>query len=610
MSKTAKITVLVRSGRDAPAPSLTADDFIVSEHGVRDSVSEVENLLTTTPESPPPVANYPDQTAVPPSQGQVRNSLTVAVHVLLIIAPMSATGRNDALTAAIRFFSKHGSDELKIAILDDEGAYVPFGQSAEQLRAYLHKLTTHVSAPQFIGGPWLRQASKAIGELGIMPGEHALVVVSDYGSNVSDPIGRNPRILQVWPSMFIDSALRAQAAIYAVQSSGPGPVVVPFGGAAEHQMSFGFEQSVADLGIVQGDFLKAAEETGGFAALDLDQAFKQIVADESGYYRITFQPHPDEKDGTWHPVSISVRLTDLRVKGSHYYLAANETNADTEQIPDQIKKAIEANRTLSGLDVSAHAWLFPGAGGVHTGALAADLNWPSKDLPQVPGSFLKVFAQLINDSTGAPVVSWYEEGKWSAKAGQASVFHWQRETSIYPGAYTLHVIGMDSASGKMGSSAYSFLAHPLEEAALRFSGIVISDDCLSANELNASRRNLFDPMLWDGCVFAPAPAISFKSIQNPTVLVRLYPPNEQFAELITKQWKAYAVVDGMENQGQISPLSISPAEVRGLVASGRMMLSKLNLKPGPHQLTVVFEFTANNWKRRQIPLNTEFSIEP
>jgi hypothetical protein len=66
----------------------------------------------------------------------------------------------------------------------------------------------------------------------------------------------------------------------------------------------------------------------------------------------------------------------------------------------------------------------------------------------------------------------------------------------------------------------------------------------------------------------------------------------------------------MENQGQISPLSITSAEVRGLVASGMMMLSKLNLTPGLHQLTVVFEFTANNWKRRRIPLNTEFSIEP
>ena len=71
-----------------------------------------------------------------------------ATDVLLIITPMSAIGRNDALSGSIRFLSRHDSEKWQIALLDDEGSYVPFGQNAEQLRAFLQKRTTRVSAPQ------------------------------------------------------------------------------------------------------------------------------------------------------------------------------------------------------------------------------------------------------------------------------------------------------------------------------------------------------------------------------------------------------------------------------------------------------------------------------
>src|ERR1700743_3867159 len=69
VGKTASITVLVRSRSNAPVPNLTANDFIVSEHGWRNSVSAVENLVPTTHENLLPTKNV------------------LAVDVLLIIAP-------------------------------------------------------------------------------------------------------------------------------------------------------------------------------------------------------------------------------------------------------------------------------------------------------------------------------------------------------------------------------------------------------------------------------------------------------------------------------------------------------------------------------------------
>jgi VWFA-related protein len=602
LSTTAKIRVLVRNRRDEPVPGLTRDDFIVAEHGGRDSVSAVEGRSSSSSRNGTATDHKDDDPGMS------------ATDVLLIIAPMSAIGRNDALSASVHFLSRHASEKWQIALLDDEGSYVPFGQKAEQLRAFLQKRTTRVSAPQLIGGPWLRGAGRAIEELGTMPGRHALVVISDFGSNVSAHIARNPMLLRVWPSMFADAALRAQAVMYTIQSSGPGQVLVPFGTAAGSQYS-GAGEDVAtelmnetvNLGSIRSDFLKGANETGGMAALDVEDAFKQIAADDAGYYLVTFQPHPDEADGAWHPVSVSMRSPDLRVRGPRYYLASIGTN--TEQIPAAMKDALQSGGGTVGLQIEAKAWLFP-HGEVHTGTLGADLNWTAKDSGPGPDSRLQIFAELLNDTSDEPVASWYEETNWSASGNKPAGFHWQREVPIYPGAYTLKIIGLDKASGKLGRTSYSFVAHPLGGTALRFSEIFLSDKCLSASELNVSRRTLFDPLLWNGCELAPTSEANFNSNQEPVILVRLYPPDQQFARLITKQWRAYAVVDDVAGLGRALPLSIASAEVRGLVASGTLKLSEMGLKPGAHRLTVVFEFPSNKGGRRLIPLNTEFSIKP
>jgi hypothetical protein len=114
---------------------------------------------------------------------------------------------------------------------------------------------------------------------------------------------------------------------------------------------------------------------------------------------------------------------------------------------------------------------------------------------------------------------------------------------------------------------------------------------------------MFDPMLFEGCELAPNAAATFKASESPSVLVRLYPPDARLSKLILKQWKAYVYVDRAEN---VSPLPITSAEVRGLVASGKLILSQMRLKPGTHQLSVLFDAPGMH----PIRLNTEFSISP
>ena len=543
---TASIQLLVRDDREVPISGLSAADFTVTEHGAQSRIVEVRNLSQLSGQTQPDAeiskapfgSIFSTMREVPPPK---------QAWVLFVLAPMSASGRGFAIESLLKVLKRPETGDWRIAMLDDEGEFIPFSQSLDSLRSRLEKLAKHASSPQLIDGPWVGLANRAIEELAIRPGRHAIVFASDFEWNVSAPEARNPHLLRVGPSEFVGAAVHAQAAMYTVQEgSGPG-VVVPFGGASEWQYS-GSGQQMAEmlmaetvsLGSIRSDFLYAAAETGGLPAADIEDAFAEIAADAAGYYQITFEPRLQEADGAWHPISISVRQPHARIRGPRYYLAPTEENR--LQIPASLKEALKQEAlkqgaSTSGLEIATHVWLFPDGGGVHTGIMAADLGWPAIDATEPNGSRLQIFAQLFDDSMGRVVGSWLSNREWHSEVGQRPTIHWQREASLYPGSYTLRVAAMDSESNKIGARAYSFLVTPLTGPALRFSGVVIADRCMEVNE-HEGRSNLLDPMILDGCSLAPAASGSFSPDQNPTIFVRLYPPDEKIGMLITKQWKA------------------------------------------------------------------------
>ena len=622
---TAKVLVWVRDGRGAPVSGLTADDFVVTENGVRDRVIAVTNFSGAVPRQPSagrarlPLAAQQGQRISEPASSNGEAAPELATHVLLILSPMSPTGRARALGDAIRFLSRPGSEQWQIALLDDAGAYVPEGQSAGQLRAILEDLASHASAPQFrpdLGGEWTHKANHAIWELGTLPGRHAIVFVSDYESKLDEAIGQNPTLLRVGPTWFIFAAIEARAAMYTVQSSGP-EVAVPFGGAASQGQFVGSGQDAANqivqnivaLGVLRSDLNLAADETGGRAVNDLLEAFEDIAADGAGYYLVSFRPQPGNTDGAWHPVSVATRTRHLHVKSPLFYLAPAEAKED--QLPSVMIKALRAGPSDGGLTVAAHAWLFPDRpGAVSSGAFVSEVTWEDREHPPASGSRLRLFAEVIENTTGTVVGASLEEMRWSAGVNEPERAHWQTVSPVYPGTYTLKVVGMDTVSGRTGSKEFSFLVHPMDKNALRFSGIVLADGCLSSQEEAARRRNLLNPLLSGACELKPTPDVGFRANQTPTVLVRIYSPNEKLAKHIAEGWTAYAIVDDVPRERGATQLEIAPDGVRGLAASGQLKLSQMNLAPGQHSLKVVFEFQDAASKARHVSVDSTFTIAP
>jgi len=586
---------------------LGLDDFIVTECGKRDTVVNVHSGVGTVPtDAHQKIETSPVQ-QVPSNTPTVKYSET---FILVILPPMSATGRNSAIKGIQKFLQRPYPDNWRIALLDDAAESIPFSSDVSLLRSRVSALEHRVSPPQFDGGPWVARAFGAIDELAIQPGRHAIVFASDFGFDVFG-VGANPWLLRVGPSAFTDAAIRAQAAMYTIQTSGPG-TVVPLGGAAESQdlpngttgqmIAESMNMELVARASESSDFLYAADQTGGRYARDVQEAFDRVAADAAGYYQITFRPCIDEPDGAWHPVTVALRLPRARVRGPHNYLAPVEDAKET--IPPSMLEALRLKEDVSGFDAAAHVWLFPDVAGANTSVMAADFSWSVKIPNFASKSKIRIFVELVDLIMHRAVCSWLSEREWDVEDDQSRTAHWQHEATLYPGAYSLRIVAMDMASGKAATRAYSFAVNLSPGPVTRVGQVLIAGRCLREEE-REGRPNLFDPLMHDGCVLAPSASASVSIRDNPTVLVRIYPANEKHVDMIMKHWKAWVVVEN----GPRIPLTIARADVRGLTVYAKLDLTRLNLKPGTHPFKVVFEDSSDRGLHAK-PLNSELTVKP
>jgi len=579
----ATVQVLVRDSDGHPLSGLGPNDFTLSEAGTRNTVLGVRSF--SQPQSAPP------QTSV-----------------LLVLAPASAPGRNSAVKGLLKFLDSPIPAGWMIALIDDAGQFTSFTNDAASLRARLNQLATHVSPPQFFGGSWSTEASRAIQELAIRIGRHSIVFAADFESNVSDPDARDHRLVRYGPSDFISDAVRAQAAMYTVESSGS-RATVPFGGA-DQSSYFGSGQEVAEsmrLDMVRdfqtrGDFLSGANETGGLASSDIREALSDVAADAAGYYQITFIPNLQQTDGAWHPISVSVPRRNVRLRGPRYYLAPISENQ--QKIQATMLAALE-NKSAPRMDAAAHAWLFPDSGGFHTTVMAADFVWPANTSGPPSARKLQIFAQLVNESRGQLVGAWLNEQQWKQDDQRPATVHWQRETPLYPGRYSLRVIALDAATGAVGTREFAFAIYPSAVANFHLSEIVLADRCLDPDEMQG-RTNLLDPLLLNGCLLAPSASATFSAAQTPTLMLRLYTIDPKLRDTVLKHWKAYMIV----GYAPRIPVSIASADIRGLVGTAPLNLQELNLKPGPNPIEVVLEAKAADGSKHTISIRSELTVIP
>ena len=596
----ATVQVQVRDGSGRPVSALEPANFIVNENGATDPVVSVQSFQELTTAAPAAQAEMPNQAQPSGQLEAVRNALPTtqgartSTWILLILAPMSATGRNASITGIQKFLNQPHPADWSFALFDDGCQLTPFSRDLDAIQSRLDFLAHHFNPPQFIeSSPWVPLAARAIAELGVKAGRRAVVFASDFVFDVTEPDSRHPKLFRVSPSQFIDAARSAQAPMYTFQSSGPG-VATPFGDASYERplliqpitgliVADQINSNLVGLGTAVGDFAWAAYQTGGRSARTMQEALEEVAEDAAGFYRITFRPQLLEADGSWHPISVQVRSPRVHARYRSFYVSP--TSESREQVPSAIHAALKAGASPSGLDAAMRVWIFPDTNGMSTTVMAADIAWPTTDHPLVHDSKLRLYVQLINQNIDHPVGSWITEREWNHSGGGSPTIHWQRELPLYPGSYELRLFAIDSAEKRVVTRAFAFAADPAGGfGTIRLSHTLLASRCLKDEE-HQGRKNLLDPLLLDGCLLAPAASGTFSAQSKPTILVRLYAADRKLDSLILKHWKAFVKIGDRPP----IPLNITRGSVRGFVATGQLDLDKLAMEPGTYKVAVGFE---------------------
>jgi hypothetical protein len=249
-------------------------------------------------------------------------------------------------------------------------------------------------------------------------------------------------------------------------------------------------------------------------------------------------------DGSYHPITVAARSSQLRVFASPSYLAPSPVELTAGvAMPSVLWDALNSEKQLTGIAVVPRAWYFPNrTNSLATVPLAAEIA-----IQQSSPSFLpaQLVATLIDERQGSRVgfsseaLDWSYVGPDSVRENDALRFaHWFQTVNLPPGSYQLRVAALDPSTKSVGTGSWRFLIGPRDEHdRLAVSSFLLASTCDSAATQPSQRRNLLDPLEVKHCRLVPAASSNFSQDDTMRALVRLYPAGNSTKDF-PQRWTA------------------------------------------------------------------------
>jgi VWFA-related protein len=292
--QTVRIDALAVDGRGASIRNLTARDFDVRENEQPVNVEEARFVEDTAR----PIAIYIDEYHISAgaSAERVRTVLSELVdrHIgdtdsIVVMKPLDS----------IVTIRRHTREEARRIIAAVEGRRDDYTPRTDYERAYM------ADAPERVETARHQVAISALNALAVYLGtsgasRKTLLLVTE---TLEEPARRRGQEYLATTSSVIQAANRSNVSIYTLD---------PTPGAGE--------ATASDVAHALADQTNGRNVASSSNLDDLGRGIRDMMADASAYYMLTYQAaHPE--DGTFHPVRVSVRRSNVQVRARSGYWA-------------------------------------------------------------------------------------------------------------------------------------------------------------------------------------------------------------------------------------------------------------------------------------------------
>jgi VWFA-related protein len=608
------VAVMDRNGK--PIEGLKAEDFVITESGVPQTISvcefqrlEERPLPAMAPAAAPGAEAAPSNQIAPEKPGDLR----YRDHRLLVLyfdmAAMPTQDQMRALGAVQKFIETQVTAADLVAIMEHSGGAINVRQDFTADRAQLREAVLKIvaasqgldeSAPDtgaafgqedgefnlFNTDRQLAALQTAVQMLGRLNEKKSLIYfASGLRLNGVDN--------QAQLRATLNAAIRANVAFFPIDARGlvaeaplgdaskasPGGTGA-YTGAAAMAMANNFQRS-------QDTLYALAADTGGKAMFDYNDLSVGIVQAQkamSSYYILGYYTTNSAKDGKYRRIAITLKeFPTAKLDYRRGYFAGKEfgkfTGADKER---QLEEALMLEDPVTDLTIMMEVNYF-------------QLNRAEYYVPvvmKIPGSELALarkggaertsidFIGEIKDEYGSTIQNIRDRVNMElsgATAAELVTRHIQYDTgyTLLPGSYTIKVLARDNETGRIGTYLSRFTIPNLNNETLRLpiSSVVLSSQRIDLRNAlytaGKDKEQITNPLVQDGQKLIPSVTRVFSKAREMYVYLQAYDqaadgpqPLVGYVTFYRGQRKAYetppvAVTERMSNRLKTAPLKFS-----------------------------------------------------
>jgi len=573
------VTVTGKDGR--PIEGLTASDFVLTEDGVPQTISQVAfqrvdgaNAADAVPaapvEAPPARAPSPVAPAVQPQiaaspGGEVRYRNRRLLVLYFDLSAMPPPDQARAYSAARKFISEQIGAQDLVAIMTFQGGAVRVKQDFTGDRAVLHEvIETLIYGEKKDAGDLPDQTTDvgtAFGqddaEFNILNTDRQLSALQTAASMLrslpeekslvyfASGLRLNGVDNQAQLRATINAAIRANVSLYPIDARGL---------VADPPLGDATRPSPAGLGLLTGQAVQTAmtnfqrsqdtlyslaKDTGGKALFDnndLSLGIVQAAAAIRSYYVLGFTSSHTEQDGRFHRIKVSLTRdlgADLSYRQGYFAdkTFAKFTSADKER---QLEDALMLENPVTDINLALEVNYF-------------QLNRAEYFVPvsvKIPGSELALarrrgaartlidFIGEVKDDYGITIQNVRDKldvklsDQTAAELAKRPV---QYETgfTLLPGKYVIKVLARDAETGRIGTYQAAFTVPNLNRELVRvpISSVVLGSQRLALGDaIYTVKKNAehVNPLVFEGYKLLPSVTRVFSRNRELFVFLQAY----------------------------------------------------------------------------------------